>query len=629
DDVEESQVILIGRVCDLGRNGEPSRAVYLEDCVDTNGTKYSGRVQTYIFAQEVTTGDIVTLKGTINSTYPIKGEVETYYLRYNVNFQFNTEQVLSVDNGALKLDETIRKYIYDVSMQYSPRNGDVLYALLTGDRNALSEEKESYFKSAGIIHLLAVSGLHVGFVVAVLCFVLKRFKLHPLIECSILLAPLIFYAYICNFTPSVIRAIVMVVCSYLARAVFGKYDLLTSLSWAVVVLLLIFPFNLFDVGFQLSVLSVYGIATAYSSFNRFLTKRNIPKFAKYFIDLLAISLSCSFATFFTMQLNYGYAPIMGIILNIVAIPLVTVAFVLGWVGMLPWIFHYVLYAVDLILEVVVIIAKWVAGLSIATISVTAIAVSVIVVVAWLFVIGGYVNLRKLGKIIAHSLLACLLILCVGLSFVKTSTQTQIYVAYGYDDVTCVATSSGGEVAVVSNFEDDYAYNQVANCLNKYKVVNCTLYIVEYSKTDRNVLTEVLNNLSVQSVYKLDFSYNPDADAVFAEFDIPVYQQMENTSQGNNVSVTTVYDAELRAVIISCDGMSVASLYGDDVVVAKYLDYGVLADFYILPTANQAYSSQQLTTITYYQSSLPYNYGANKYGNFTFTQKGDKISIKFR
>ena len=618
--------VVTGRVTDICRNGTNSSAYYLEECVDEHGNKYNGRIQTYIFDGSYQTGDVISIRGTLHSVYPIK---EPYYLRPNIRYELIAERVMLRTDGKMKLDETVRKYIYDTSIEYAPMNGDVLYALLTGDRDAMDREKLNDFKAAGIIHLLAVSGLHVGFLVAVFGFMLKKFKLHPLIECGILLVPLLFYAYICNFTPSVIRAIVMVVCTYLARMAFGRYDLLTSLSFAAIVILVISPFNLFDVGFQLSALSVFGIATVYSSVNRWLTKRKLPKIVRYLVNSLILSASCSFATFFTLQLNYGYAPILGILLNVAVIPLVTVAFVVGWIGMLPWVFHYVLRLVDWILQAVVIAARWVAHLSIATASVPAIAVTTVVVVIWLFVLGGYVNLRKLGKIIANCTLAAALALCIGLSFVKVAPENQVHVTYGYDDTMCAVTSSDGTATIVGNFSDRYAYAYTVNYLSRYNVSSCVLYVTDYGACDSDIVNDALSYLPIKSVYKLDFGYNGEIDDMLDEYEVPVYQQAWNVTTGDGGKITSVYDGELRAVIMQTGDVVATSVYGNDYSVANYLDLGVYSDVYILQNANYAYSVSNLTTLSFYQSPLSYNYGANKYGNFTIMQKDGKISIKFR
>ena len=136
-------------------------------------------------------------------------------------------------------------------------------------------------------------------------------------------------------------------------------------------------------------------------------------------------------------------------------------------------------------------------------------------------------------------------------------------------------------------------------------------------------------MPVNCAYKLNFGDNAFAEQVFNNFNIPLYQQMENTSHGEQVVVTSVYDGTLRAVLMRTGSIVVSSVYGDNKAIASYLDYNQLSDIYVLPRANERYSSGKLTTLSLYQSQLPLNYGANKYGTFTITQKGDKITIKFR
>lgn len=629
NEVTEKEVLLTGRVCDLERNGGNEILYYLEDCVDDEGVSYGGRVKTAIFGADYQTGEVLTVRGTIYSVYPVKPSPQSYYLRQGVSYELDAKSAYKSSEAQINLSENIRKYFYETTAEYAPNNGDVLYALLTGDRSALSHEKEDYFKLSGIIHLLAVSGLHVGFVVSVLGFFLKRFKLHPLIEGGIMLIPLCVYAYICNFTPSVIRALVMTVCVYLTRSFFGRYDLLTSLSFAVTVILLISPFNLFDVGFQLSALSVFGIATVFRPVNRFLNKRNLPKIIRYAANSATVSFSCSLATFFTLQCSYGYAPVLGILINVLIIPIVTVAFVLSWLGLVPWIFHYILRVVDWIVEFVVVIARWASGISFATVSMSAIAITTVVVAIWLFVIGGYVNFRKIGKIIIHSVLAAVLALCVGLSYVKLSPTEQAFVSYGYSDAMCVVTSSNGETAIVGNFGDVTACSEVMTYVTKYKIIDCTLYITDISECNVVLLDEALRSLPVKTVYKLNFADNAEAESVIDGYGIPVYQQMQNSTLGDYVAVTSVYDGGLRAVVMRTGKMVLSTVYGDDYAVGNYLELGLASDVYILPNANKRYSENNCTTLSYYQSSLPLNYGANKYGTFTITQKGDTISIKFR
>ena len=627
-----AEVTVTGRVTDLLRNStQENKTYYIENCVLSDGSKLSGKIELRLFEDELSidAGDYITVSGKLYSKYPVTQKVNSNILRDNIRYELQNAKLVKTTDGKANFDESVRKYIYQTVMRYMPQNGDVMYSLLVGDRDPLRKDIEAIFVNAGILHLLAVSGLHVGFVVAVVCFFLKRFKLHPLLECAIVLVPLIFYAYICNFTPSVVRALIMVVCTYLARAVYGRYDILSSLSLAVLCLLLIKPLYLFDVGFQLSVLSVYGIATIYPVLTRWANRRKIHRIFKYLLNSLAVSFSCSVATFFTTVSNFGYFPTMGILINIVAIPLVSVSFVMGLVGLLPFVFHYILWVADKILQLVIIIASFVANLPFAIVEFQTAALCVVAAVIWLFVVGGYVNFKRTGKAIAHSICAIALALCIGLSFVPYKTDSQVYIVYGYDDITCTVMSSNGEATVVGNFTDTYATTLTVQFLGRYRIDKCTLYFTEYARADLALIDKLLKTVDVSKVYTLDFSFNGDADAYFLQKDIPVVQQIKNDTTGHDIKISSVFDAELCGTLITVDGLTVSLVNGNEDKSNRFLSLVDYSDVYILHSANKSYSQQKLTTLSFYQSGYGYNYGANKYGNFTIKQKDGKISINFR
>lgn len=161
---------LVGRVTDIGRNGNVKNVLYLEKCT-FDGEKMQGRVKVYTYdGSDFNSGDVVKIDGTLRTAYAVQDEINTYLIRYGVRYELSDIEVISVTEGKLNLGEIVRKYVYDVTAEYMPLNGDVAYALLTGDRNAMDSEKEWAFSAAGIIHLLVVSGLHVGFVITVFGF---------------------------------------------------------------------------------------------------------------------------------------------------------------------------------------------------------------------------------------------------------------------------------------------------------------------------------------------------------------------------------------------------------------------------------------------------------------------------
>lgn len=145
---------------------------------------------------------------------------------------------------------------------FSERTQPVARALLLGDKKDLSSEKKKEFSRAGLSHIMAVSGLHVGFIIAPfwLCIsFLSRTLFRRLAGVLLLILILFLYAGLTGFSPSVLRASVMAVFICLAKIFRKSSDPVNLTAAAAFVLLMLNPGDLFKVGFQLSFLAVLTI----------------------------------------------------------------------------------------------------------------------------------------------------------------------------------------------------------------------------------------------------------------------------------------------------------------------------------------------------------------------------------
>ena len=545
------EVTLTGRVTDLGRNGsEYGVTYYLEACADSDGNVYRGKVKARIVTDKtIETGDVVTLDGSLRSVYPICGEVHTYYLRENVRYELSDVTLRQLSQGKLRADERVRKYVYDVTSAYMPDNGGLMYALLTGDRGAVEDADEWAFGRAGIAHLLAVSGLHVGFVAAVLCFALKRFRLRPLTECVIVAVPLLFYAYICGFSPSVMRAITMLVCVYVSRMLLSRYDMLSSVSVAALLTLCVDPFYLFDAGFQLSFMSVFGIATLYAPLNRYLTRKNIRKVVRYIADSAAVSACCITATLFVLASQGGEVALFGIFLNVLAIPIVSVAFVLGMAGLLPWVFHYALFASSALLQTVVRLSEMVSRLSFATVSFKATYLSVAIVALLLFALGGFVRLNKLGRTIFYPIVSFLLVLTVLVAYVPRRARASCFAVASETDSVVAAVSDSGYGVIAGDFSDYASVMKAVRYLENYRLKGVTLYFCHCANADVDAVTQALDRFDVREAFLLAPDASDDVTGLLAQRGVRVTRQYPNSVTGEGVYVRSVYNARLVAVTV--------------------------------------------------------------------------------
>ncbi len=205
----------------------------------------------------------------------------------------------------------------------------ICYGMLTGDSDAIEEQSLENFRYGGIAHIFAVSGLHIGIVYGAISFILKRLRVNRYVSAALSVFAVFFYAGICGFTISSIRAAIMCAVTAATRLLHVKYDGLNSLSFAIIIILLISPLNLFSVGFKLSVAAVGGIFAFSKLFSAAMAK---VKIHRKVADTVSLSFAAQAGTLPVSLVNFGYLSGVGLLLNIVIIPIVSVLFTVVLAG---------------------------------------------------------------------------------------------------------------------------------------------------------------------------------------------------------------------------------------------------------------------------------------------------------
>ena len=236
----------------------------------------------------------------------------------------------------------------------------VAYALVFGDTSLIKSDTTDTFRKTGLAHIFAVSGLHVGFLMFLLMFVFKKLKLKYPYQFVISGVVLLFYAALCGFSPSVLRAAIMTLIYLLAKSTGRQYDGLSSLFLSGLIILTVSPMFLFDAGFQLSFVSVFSILILTPQFSK------LFKFMPAFLNKsISASLSAQIGVLPLMAYYFNYISLLSVFLNVLIIPLVSIAFmsiliifILSAMG-LSFLFAFP----QVILEFVLLITKAVANIS--------------------------------------------------------------------------------------------------------------------------------------------------------------------------------------------------------------------------------------------------------------------------
>lgn len=305
------------------------------------------------------TGDIVdaTLKLNTIERY------DEYRLYDYSNGIYATASIVELEkigdsDGFYKMAGNIRAYVKEtVSSFFSGDTAGLLEALTTGDKTLLSDEFSENVKTTGISHVIVVSGMHLSIIMMAIFFALDRLFYNKYIRSLLSVAAVILISAVCGFTMSISRAGVMFIIAGLAPVFNRENDSLSSLLTAVAAVLIGAPFAIFNVSFQLSLLSTLAIIWAVPFYYRVITERfNIS--SKIVKTLLSTVLCSVFALIFTLPVTiktFGYASIVSPITNLIISYPVMIALILNIVALI--------ISVIPIINIFSEILFWVAGMS--------------------------------------------------------------------------------------------------------------------------------------------------------------------------------------------------------------------------------------------------------------------------
>jgi competence protein ComEC len=213
----------------------------------------------------------------------------------------------------------IRKNIAEqIEMLHNQRTSALLKGLLLADRSDIDYNIKLSFINSGVIHVLAVSGLHVGFILLIFIFLFSRIPLFPRTILTII--GLIVFLAITNSPPSVFRATTMAVIMLLIFLSNRKYNSVNALSIAALILLLLNPDEIFNPGFQLSFSAVLSIVILYPVLRNKIKVKN--SLLRNILLFFAVSFSAQLGTLPFTLIYFHKLSLISLIANLFVIPII-------------------------------------------------------------------------------------------------------------------------------------------------------------------------------------------------------------------------------------------------------------------------------------------------------------------
>lgn len=250
--------------------------------------------------------------------------------------------------GSRVLDNAVIRNAISDRWEGRQEERSLLKAVCLGDRSELTPAMEEDFSMAGGMHILAVSGLHMGliwWVLSRLLSVLVRITGKELFRTLIILLVLWTYAWITGFSSSVCRAVTMFSLLTAGRWLDRRSGTLNGIIVSAFLLLVLNPNRIMDVGFQLSYMAVLGIITLQPVFRKLVSVRN--RVLRWILDATAVSIAAQLATAPLVAYYFHQLPSYAILTNLVAVPLLSCIITLFVVsvpffatGCCTWLFNW-------------------------------------------------------------------------------------------------------------------------------------------------------------------------------------------------------------------------------------------------------------------------------------------------
>ena len=309
-------------------------------------------------------GDVILFKNSLNPVTSSGNPYEFNYKRYLECRNINYRGYLTGEGW--KLIPGVKKSFFEEIIYYSgkarnymlgifTRNGltgteyAVASALILGFTDNLDADILSEFSATGAMHILSVSGLHVGIIFIVLSFILSfldKNKAGSMFKSFLLLSFVWFYAFITGLSPPVLRSAFMISVVIFGKVLRKETDIYNSLIFSAFILLLIDPYNIVNVGFQLTYLAVAGIAlinpyiaglwvpmvwNSMKSKNRVLItiKKVLNLVVENVWSITTVSIAAQLLTFPLGFYYFHQFPVYFLVTNLIVIPVSTLIIYIG------------------------------------------------------------------------------------------------------------------------------------------------------------------------------------------------------------------------------------------------------------------------------------------------------------
>ena len=403
---------IYGKVSEIVSTTEYGKQTELSNIQIVNNNQkegISGKAILYFTSDvDINIGDNIYFFGKVEPVSIIENNsINTYMYKYNYKYTINVSSDITVESTEKNLTDTIKLASYNkMNEVMSQEVTGISYAVLFGDRALVDDSVYSAFQDTGTAHILAVSGLHVSFLIALIYLLLSLCRVKGWYQFAIIFVVLLAYCYICNFAPSVLRASIMGLVVLLAKNIGRQQDMFSSIALSCILILLFRPLYLFDTGFLMSYGAVVGIMLLYRPISSIFGKNKIGKIIG---GAVSVSL-CAQLGILPITIGFGSLPIFSVMANVVVVPLFAVTYsllcIINFIVLILPFMAFMYYIIEALMQTIIIVANFVASIPGNTLKIAYIGFwSIVLYYVAVFVISKFVMLDNNNKMLTLSIIA--------------------------------------------------------------------------------------------------------------------------------------------------------------------------------------------------------------------------------
>jgi competence protein ComEC len=357
------------------------------------------------------------------------------------------------------LSEKFRSNIQQSLLKHNFKRDElaVISALLLGQRQEISKELLTDYASAGAIHILAVSGLHVGIILLILSFLFKPLegvKNGSYLKAFCIVLFLWMFAFIAGLSASVVRAVTMFTFLAIGQSFQRKKVVEFSLISSMLFLLIVKPMFLFDVGFQLSYLAVFGIIWVQPKLVTLYTPRFLLD--KKIWQLITVSIAAQVGILPLSIYYFQQFPGLFVLSNLVIIPFLGAILIVGilviFMSLLHMLPSFLAAAFGFVISLMNGFVSWVAKQEQFLLKEISISFLMMLGCYFLVFLGILFLIQKTPKRLIYFLVAILLVQSIYFFEEKTANEKEAFIVFHKSRFSIIGRRIGVKMNLQENLE---------------------------------------------------------------------------------------------------------------------------------------------------------------------------------